>query len=50
MLALLFVIFVVVGFLFHLLNTFPVAPYCARIASGAEDIRLVLSALGVKGL
>lgn len=45
MLGLVFIICVIVGFVFQFLGTFPVSPYCARIAWGSWLIAAIIWAV-----
>lgn len=47
--TLLFVLFVVLGFAFHFLATFPTGPYVTRIAWGCWLISAVVWAVGRLG-
>jgi hypothetical protein len=46
----LFAILVVLGFLFHLLSTWPVSPHMVRLAWGSWLIASIIWAMGVVGV
>jgi hypothetical protein len=46
----LFPILVVLGFLFHLLSTWPLSPYMARLAWGSWLLASIIWAIGAVGV